>query len=222
MLPRILLLDDDVHLLESLSTALRPFAQVLSLSGVAQLPRLLCEVDLVITDFRLGVGGTPEVQDGNAVVRLIRHLRPDLPVVLMTAFATKEVAIEAANLHVFAILEKPFEVSKLTAVLRRALQDKVPRAPEGVPDPIELCAETLSVRVADCLTRLTDIEFRILVMLKRSAGKRLGREKMVREIWGDSRISDNALDTHLGNLKKKVPVLREKIQTVRGYGYIYL
>ncbi|MCF6192355.1 MAG: response regulator, partial [Candidatus Hydrothermae bacterium] len=67
-------------------------------------------VDLVLLDLRL-----PEM-DGLAVLRKIHAWYPELPVVVITAYATLESAIEALRLGAMDYLRKPFELDELRAV----------------------------------------------------------------------------------------------------------
>lgn len=73
-------------------------------------------VDLVITDLRM-----PRM-DGMALLReLKRGLAPSLPVIMLTAYASDETAIEAKKLGAFTYMAKPFNVAGLLNVVKRAV-----------------------------------------------------------------------------------------------------
>jgi len=235
MRPQIVLIDDDPSFLRAMAVSLRHLGEVHCLSGSQSLFEVVKDADLVITDYKVSP------MDGREIIRRLRVSSPGLPVILVTAFATKEVVIEAANMHAFAILEKPFDIGEMENVARRALDSADPRRPsvartaadsgggavaspslaDSLNDGIHLCWESLTARLGETSVRLTDIEFRILALLRMNPGRRVPRDVFVHEIWGTKRISENALDTHLGNLKKKIPQLRERIQVIRGKGYLY-
>ena len=80
------------------------------------------EVDIVITDLRMSP------MDGMMLFREIHDLHPDLPVILLTAYATVDTAIEAMKAGVFDYLTKPFKVDDLIACLRRA-EEKIKGSP---------------------------------------------------------------------------------------------
>jgi DNA-binding NtrC family response regulator len=117
----ILLVDDEEKILKTLSRALRDDGQdVVNTTSPRQAQRLLTErsFDILIVDnvmpetsgldlIREYVGSTPEAE------------RPQI--LMMTAHATVESAIEAMKLGAFDYLQKPFEVDELLVVVRRAL-----------------------------------------------------------------------------------------------------
>ena len=72
--------------------------------------------DIVITDLRM----TP--MDGMQLFREIHKLKPETPVILLTAYASVETAITAMREGVFDYLTKPFKVDDLTACLKRAAE----------------------------------------------------------------------------------------------------
>lgn len=68
------------------------------------------KVDLVITDMKM-----PRM-DGLDVVRTVRNLRPDLPVILLSGYAVEDRA-ETAVREASRFLKKPFEISELRSVM---------------------------------------------------------------------------------------------------------
>jgi DNA-binding NtrC family response regulator len=75
-------------------------------------------IDLVLLDLRL-----PDADDLR-VLASIRQRAPHVPVIVMTAFATRELVEEAAALHA-AVVNKPFELDDLMAEVERALTPRV-------------------------------------------------------------------------------------------------
>jgi DNA-binding NtrC family response regulator len=73
--------------------------------------------DLVLTDLALGNG-----PDGLAVLRASKQVRPETPVVLLTAHGSERVAVEAMKAGADDYLPKPFDNDELRLVLRRALE----------------------------------------------------------------------------------------------------
>ena len=74
------------------------------------------EGDLLLQDVRM-----PDT-DGITVLREVRRLRPELPVVIMTAFGTIDDAVEAVRLGAYDYLTKPFPKEKLLGVIGNALE----------------------------------------------------------------------------------------------------
>lgn len=71
--------------------------------------------DVVLLDLRL-----PDCDDLGAL-SAIRRLSPRTPVILMTAYGSPELVLEAHRLGIFAILDKPFEMDALQPLVERAL-----------------------------------------------------------------------------------------------------
>ena len=73
-------------------------------------------VDLVLLDYRLPDG------DGLTVLRRMKELAPDTPVILMTAFSTVENAVEAMNHGAYHFLNKPFNLDDVSQMVEKALE----------------------------------------------------------------------------------------------------
>ena len=84
--------------------------------GIAKLDELGDEVGMVFTDMKL-----PDIT-GNDVLREVKKRRPELPVVVVTGFATKDGAVEAMRLGAYDYLTKPFNIAEIALVAKRALE----------------------------------------------------------------------------------------------------
>ena len=73
-------------------------------------------VELVLLDVRL------PGQDGLELLREIRKRRPDLPVIMMTAYGTLQVAVEAMRLGAYDYIGKPFDTDEVLLVVQKALE----------------------------------------------------------------------------------------------------
>ena len=78
-------------------------------------------IDITVTDLRM----TP--MDGMALFGEIRKLSPDMPVILLTAYASVETAIDAMKSGIFDYLTKPFKVNDMLACLKRA-EEKIAKS----------------------------------------------------------------------------------------------
>jgi len=74
--------------------------------------------DVVLTDLRLP--GT----DGVELLRELRRLGIDVPVILMTAFASVETAVDAMKLGAFDYVQKPFNAEEISIVIERAIRER--------------------------------------------------------------------------------------------------
>jgi len=161
------------------------------------------QVDLLIMEL---VVGKSETLDW---VPQIRAKNLSLPILIVTAHATKERCIRAINLGVNGLLEKPVTLEPLKEAIESHL---------GQEGDLDLDEDRKSVFSQNRWVDLTSTEYRILETLK-MAQKRLTRAELQSQVWPNSSISENNLDTHLTNLKKKIPELNKKLSVKRGLGY---
>jgi len=130
--PPILLIEDDTSLASNLRDVLveSGFYVLICHNGDEGLRRAgVEEVEVVLTDLRLpGLGGLE-------IVKRLHELQPRLPVVLMTAHGTVEIAIEATKFGAYDYLQKPFEMGVLIRVLQGAVDaGRLMREPVALPD----------------------------------------------------------------------------------------
>src|SRR5262245_34828132 len=76
------------------------------------------DCDVVLTDLRMGG------MDGLALVRAIHATRPEIPVILMTAFGGIETAIEAVKAGAYHFVAKPVKLPEVGALVRKALTER--------------------------------------------------------------------------------------------------
>ena len=75
-------------------------------------------IDIAVTDLRM------QPMDGMTLFREIHQLAPEMPVILLTAYASVETAVEAMKLGIFDYITKPFKVDDMVSCLKRA-EEKV-------------------------------------------------------------------------------------------------
>jgi len=119
--PSVLIVDDETGILDSLNILLRNegFAPELAHGGKAGLDRITERApDIVLTDIRM-----PNVS-GVEILAAARQSDPDMPVILMTAQATLQSAMQAVNEGAFYYIQKPFRNDELVAILKRAAEHR--------------------------------------------------------------------------------------------------
>jgi DNA-binding NtrC family response regulator len=119
--PSVLVVDDESGILESLNILLRTegFEPHLAHGGRKGL-EMLGEMspEIVLTDIRM-----PSVS-GVEILAAARLRDPDVPVILMTAQATLQSAMQAVNEGAFYYIQKPFRNDELVAILKRAAEHR--------------------------------------------------------------------------------------------------
>jgi len=116
--PTILVVDDEALIRWSLTERLKSEGyEVLEAdTGAAALEQLPEGIDLVLLDYKL-----PDT-DGVAVLRKIKEFDQDILVIMLTAFASVETAVEAMKLGAYHFANKPFNLDEVVATVERALE----------------------------------------------------------------------------------------------------
>ena len=135
---QILVVDDHFEMLEFLRSMLELSNRDHQVLGVPSAEEGFLELrrtpfDLVITDVRL------PGMSGFELLRQIRAFRPDLPIIMITAYSSPQGKQEAAELGVYRYFEKPLDADTLLAAVHTALYGEVdaPTAAEELPGPDE-------------------------------------------------------------------------------------
>jgi two-component system response regulator PilR (NtrC family) len=118
---KILVVDDEQSLREVLSIMLKRagYAVTSVADGEEAIEQLQKEIfDLVITDLRM-----PKV-DGMEVLRAVKSASPETVVLIITAFATADSAVEAMKQGAYDYLTKPFQVDEVQMIIRNALEKR--------------------------------------------------------------------------------------------------
>lgn len=177
---QILIIDNDDSFLRSARHLLHECGEIITTSDFKAVPNFLAiqPIRMIVIDVWMNP------TNGGAILQFIRGNFPEIPVIVVTAFASKEMVIEAANLHVFAILEKPLNEDVFLSTVKRAIRHN---APYSAPIEVALDSEELSVRLGGVKTYLTHTEFQLLSAFTSNRGKRVAREDLVSMVWARPR-----------------------------------
>jgi len=166
---------------------------------------------------------------------VLRRLRATsrIPVLLLTARGEDVDRIVGLEIGADDYLPKPFNprelVARIRAILRRSAADRKavgsPRPPEILHiGDIELDPATRTVCHAGQPVELTSVEFNLLEVLLREAGRVVTREQLVSAVLSRKFSPfDRSIDMHVSKVRKKLGDMNgdeEHIKTVRGVGYI--
>ena len=118
---KILVVDDEQGLRDVLSIMLKRagYAVTMATDGEEAIELVNKEIfDLVITDLRM-----PKV-DGMEVLRAVKSTSPETVVLIITAFASADSAVEAMKQGAYDYLTKPFQVDEVQLIIRNALEKR--------------------------------------------------------------------------------------------------
>jgi two-component system response regulator CpxR len=178
------------------------------------------ERDLVVLDVML------PVIDGFEVLRQIRR-RSRVPVIMLTARTTAEDRVSGLEAGADDYLPKPFNppelVARVRAVLRRSGSGWHAPAETVESNGIRVSAERRQAWSGDVPLALTSVEFDILDILVRSAGRVVSRDEIAAVLYQrEASPFERGVDVHVSHLRKKLLASgRDPIKTVRGSGYLF-
>src|ERR687894_855358 len=209
----LLLAEDDIGIAQPLSRALQREGHEVVVVGDGHTALARAdqdEVDLLVLD--LGLPG----MDGLDVCRRLRRVRPDVPVLMLTARTDEVDFVVGLDAGADDYVAKPFRLAELLArvraLLRRSAPDALeaggvrlgPAGPRGLIDGVEIA--------------LANKEFELLRVLLSRPGQVVNREEILREVWKDLELKGSkTLDMHMSWLRRKIGSSR--IATVRGVGF---
>lgn len=175
--------------------------------------------DLAILDL-----GLPDM-DGIDVVRGIREWS-SLPIIILSARSTEADKVAALDAGADDYLTKPFGLGELLARLRVALRHAAggsagDRAFEVGSLKVDLAHRRVHLDSAE--VHLTPIEYRLLAVLVRNAGKVLTHRQLLKEVWGPGHVErTHYLRIYMACLRHKLeadPARPRFLLTETGVGY---
>ena len=222
---KILVVDDDPHILEALTVGLElqwPDSAVIPAGdGEAGLEAFYeHNPDVVVLDVAM-----PR-KSGFEVVREIRRVS-DVPVIMLTARGEETAQVRGLELGADDYLVKPFShlvlLARIKAVLRRAeLPSPAPALPDFTAGDLAINFQTREVTRAGRPVKLTPVEYKLLYQLIRHAGRTLPHQALLDGVWGADYIATtDHLKVFISRLRAKLEPdgAPRLIETERGVGY---
>lgn len=177
--------------------------------------------ELIILDL-----GLPRM-DGITVIRKIRE-ESNVPIIVLSARSQENDKISALDAGADDYLTKPFSIGELAARIRVSLR----HASQVGTNRLEtqFCVGDLKVDLtarrvllSDHEVHLTPIEFRLLMVLIRHAGKVLTHRQLLTQVWGPSYVEHaHYVRIYMGQLRQKLETDLSHpryLQTEIGVGY---
>jgi DNA-binding response OmpR family regulator len=213
---RIVVVEDEPAIADFLVRGLEAagYSVALALDGIAgEKLALEGEADLVVLDVMLpGKGGLE-------VLAAIRAVRPNLPVIILSAKGEIEDRIAGLDSGATDYVTKPFSVPELLARVRAHLRTGSAEGGRMRAGAIEVDLLSRRVWSHGDEVALSPREFSLLACFIRHPGEALSRERLLAEAWGyEHDPGTNVVDVYVGYLRRKLgdPAA---IETVRSAGY---
>ncbi len=222
--PVIIVIEDDPSIRRFLRTSLSThnfnvFEADTAKQGIIEVG--VRKPDLLILDL-----GLPDM-DGVEVIKAIRTWST-VPIIILSARSSEQQKIEALDVGADDYLTKPFGFGELLARIRVALRHAM-RPQEQTQNDVFMTGNLKVdlghrlVSVDDQEIHLTPIQYRLLVVLVKNAGKVLTHQQILNEVWGPS-FKENAhyLRIYMSQLRQKLeadPAQPKLLVTESGVGY---
>jgi DNA-binding response OmpR family regulator len=222
---KVLLIDDDRKHSELLKNYLKQFGIRLECAGDAdeglrKLSRV--DPDLLLLDVML------PGRDGFDICREVRRTS-EIPIIMLTARGDVVDRVSGLELGADDYIGKPFEprelVARIQSILRRSSSTDV-RDPVLRFEGIDIDRDAKEVHVDGERVDLTSMEFELLTVLAKRAGKKVSRDEILNELRGiDAAIMTRSVDIMISRLRQKLGDSLKPprfIQTVWGTGYAFV
>ena len=218
---RILVVEDDVKIGTFVAGGLKQHGFAVDHARDGEEALMLAETtpfDAAIVDIML-----PKL-DGLSLVKRLRAKGSVLPVLFLSARGSVDDRVQGLQAGGDDYLTKPFAFSELLARVQ-ALIRRASRAPEAtrlVSGDVELDLVSREVRVAGQKVDLQPREFTLLSFLLRNAGRPVTKTMILEHVFDYSfDPQTNVIDVLVHRLRSKVDPDHQRIETVRGVGYVF-
>jgi two-component system catabolic regulation response regulator CreB len=226
MKPRILIVEDEPGIADTLQYALRTegFEPAWVATGEAALVQAQAQPPaLVILDV-----GLPD-SSGFEVFKRLRALNAEVPVIFLTARSDEIDRVVGLELGADDYVPKPVSprelVARVRSILRRSARPAAAAAvPEAAPvTPVSVDEGRRQIRFYGRPLELSRYEFGLLKTLASRPGHVFSRDTLLERVWDDATESlDRTVDAHVKTLRAKMKLIApqlEPIRTHRGSGY---
>lgn len=219
----VLVVDDEPALGDLVAMALRYEGWLVTAAcdGASAIKKAADEKpDIVVLDIML-----PDMS-GLDVLHELHRIRPELPVLLLTAKDTIEDRIAGLSAGGDDYVTKPFNVEEMVlrmrALVRRSGIGFAADSAQLVVGDLVLDEDSREVTRAGAEINLTATEFEVLRLMMNNPRRVLTKAQILRAVWDwDFEGRSNVVELYISYLRKKIDADRTPmIQTVRGIGYV--
>ena len=213
---RVLLVEDDLMIGESLSEALQDEAYTVDWVKEGRQAILTLKVqpyDIILLDL-----GLPNI-DGMGVLTVIREAKINTPVLIITARDDIKDRIAGLDSGADDYVVKPFELTEVFARMRALIRRAQGKADNQlIVGNLHLDTAHKRVIMADAPVDLTAKEYMLLAAFMQSPEKVMSKTVLEDSLYGwGAEVESNAIEFLIHSLRKKVG--QERIKNVRGLGW---
>ena len=183
------------------------------------------EIHLAIVDIMM-----PKMDGVTMTMKLREHY--DFPVIMLSAKSEETDKVMGLNIGADDYVTKPFKplelMARVNSQLRRYLHFVNKNGVEAeservyVNGGLELNEDTVEFFVDGSPVKLTPIEFKILALLMRNAGRVFSSEEIYERVWNERAVNTDTIMVHVRNIRDKIEINPKKpkyLKVVWGVGY---
>ena len=164
-------------------------------------------------------------------IRMTMKLREkyDFPVIMLSAKSEEVDKITGLNIGADDYVTKPFTPMELMARVnsqlrryRKFLEKLTPKENVHVIGGLEINEDTVEVSVDGVPVKLTPIEYKIILLLAKNAGRAFSSEEICERVWQEKAINTDTVMVHVRNIREKIeldPKNPKYLKVVWGVGY---
>ena len=178
--------------------------------------------DLILMDWML-----PDVSGLEMVRRIKRdEVLSSIPVIMLTAKTEEQNKVEGLDAGADDYITKPFSVKELSARIRAAIRRSGSNDKNCLSNGVLILdLDKHTILINDNELDAGPTEFKLLEFFMSHPEKVYSRAQLLDFVWGRSKfVEERTVDVHILRLRKllKPHGCDKMIQTVRGYGYLFL
>lgn len=219
----ILLVEDEKKIAETLKMGLEELQYQVDLAYDGSVGRMMFDnqgYDLVIADINL------PGMNGYALLKHIRGVNQQVPVLMLTALGSTEDKIEGFDSGADDYIVKPFDFAELVVRIRALLKRSQLQPPSGKTirvNDLVINLDSKEVSRAGNLIQLTAKEFQLLEYMIKNKNRVVSRADIALNVWDiDFDTGTNVIDVYVNFLRKKIDrdYDQKLIHTQVGMGYM--
>ncbi len=225
---RILIVEDDIEIRDGIEIFLKSQGYQVEkaadgIEGLEIIQRR--EIDLAIIDIMM-----PRM-DGVTMTMRLRE-KYDFPVIMLSAKSEETDKVIGLNIGADDYVTKPFAplelMARVNSQLRRYTRfhnkkmDKQQMERVHIIGGLELNEDTVTFFVDGNPVKLTPIEFRILTLLMKNAGRVFSAEEIYERVWNEKAVNTDTIMVHVRNIRDKIEINPKEpkyLKVVWGIGY---
>jgi two-component system alkaline phosphatase synthesis response regulator PhoP len=215
---RILVVDDETENRTALEELFRDEYEVISARDGLEALECIQQTkpDLIVLDILM-----PRL-DGLQTCHRLRQQEETrgLPVILLTSKNEPQTEVFGLDLGADDFIPKPFNKEVLRARVKKRLSGAAAQIDEVTAlEDYDVHWSRQEARHGEATIPLTTKEIGMLRLFVENKGRVLSRDAILEKVWAETYITDRTIDSHVKELRKKIPPLAKLLKTVYGSGY---